>query len=324
MMNRKSEPKEFVGPLKDILSEFIAFKKGQGLNYCRPEYELSLFSKYTVEQGLTECSLPQWLLEPWCILRENETIKSQSYRVSIINQLAVYMHGHDYEVCFPHKTGKIIRRYVPYIFSPQEVARILKAADNFQLKRGSRYNYIMPVVMRMLFGCGLRISEATNLLVEDVDLEKDLLVIRESKNGKSRLIPMDRSLADVCRRYTELVDVSRQTYFFEMKNHMPPSTSTCYKLFRILLKQCGIAHEGRGKGPRLHDARHTFAVWSLKNLADQKTDLYVALPILSEYLGHHSIKETETYVRLTTSMFPDLILQISTSSNYVIPEVQHE
>jgi len=312
---------EYSGPLSEILAEFIAFKKGSGLNYDRPEFDLMAFSRFTVEHGLTGCSLPKSIVEQWCSRREGESIGGWQYRATEIRQLAVFMQANGQTVHFPQKISKQAPAYIPYIFSQEEIISIINVTDNLGLSRNSDSNHIMPILMRVLFGCGLRISEACNLLAEDVDLTKGYLYIRSGKNDKDRIVPMDASLIAICRQYYERRESTCVRYFFETKQHKPPDKSTCYKLFRRILFRCGISHGGRGKGPRLHDTRHTFAVWSLKSLVDQGLDIYTSLPILSTYLGHESVIETEKYVRLTSPMFPELSSIISASTNHVVPEV---
>ncbi|MGX8716023.1 MAG: hypothetical protein ACSW8A_09765 [Lachnospiraceae bacterium] len=77
-----------------------------------------------------------------------------------------------------------------------------------------------------------------------------------------------------------------------------------YALHRKFLSKAGIPYTGNGNGPRIHDWRHTFAVRSFKQLVDSGVDLYVALPVLSTYLGHKTIYATEKYLRLTVSIYP--------------------
>lgn len=112
-----------------------------------------------------------------------------------------------------------------------------------------------------------------------------------------------------------------------------------YSRFREILWFAGIPHQGRGKGPRVHDLRHTFAVHCLNKWVDEGRDIYTVLPILSNYLGHSSISATSHYLRLTPvqfpqivsimeeqsgliELYPDIIAKVEKSCSYVIPEVQ--
>ena len=99
------------------------------------------------------------------------------------------------------------------------------------------------------------------------------------------------------------------------------SAQTIYNRFRDVLFICGIPHRGKGKGPRLHDLRHTFAVHSLQQLAENGEDLYTVLPILSEYMGHSSVSATQYYLRLTAEVFPDIMEMVEEKFGDVYPEV---
>jgi len=135
----------------------------------------------------------------------------------------------------------------------------------------------------------------------DINLTDNFLVIKDTKNGKQRMIPISESLSSVCRDYVHHRDSlplpkSDGGYFFISLNGTACSTDAVYRWFRELLKIARIPFTGNHHGPRLHDLRHTFAVNSLAQMAECGVDLYCALPILSTYLGHQSLSATDSYV----------------------------
>lgn len=95
---------------------------------------------------------------------------------------------------------------------------------------------------------------------------------------------------------------------------------TLYGVFRRFLWAAGISHGGRGLGPRLHDVRHSHAVHCLQDWVRQGTDLTVALPYLSAYLGHSGLQQTQYYLRLTAECYPDLVAQVKRACAKIIPE----
>jgi len=111
-------------------------------------------------------------------------------------------------------------------------------------------------------------------------------------------------------------------YFFPSPYGGKYSEVTIYKLFREALWHAGISHLGRGKGPRIHDLRHTFAVNCLKRWVSDGRDLNNALPYLSAYLGHEDIRGSQRYLRLTADLFPNLTSIIENICAYVVPEVK--
>jgi len=111
----------------------------------------------------------------------------------------------------------------------------------------------------MLYGCGLRVSEALRLTVGDVNIEEGALTIRNGKFHKDLLVPMSLSLAERCRIYREAMHPLRQAErpFFPAAHGGRYSERRIYDYFRRFLWEAGISHGGRGKGPRLHDMRHS-------------------------------------------------------------------
>lgn len=109
------------------------------------------------------------------------------------------------------------------------------------------------------------------------------------------------ALKDLITQYADKIFYSLEDtgYIFTTANGKRLSGDVIYELHRKFLSKAGIPYIGNGNGPRIHDWRHTFAFRSFKQLVDSGVDLYVALPILSTYLGHKTINATEKYLRLT-------------------------
>jgi integrase len=181
----------------------------------------------------------------------------------------------------------------------------------------------MPVLFRMLYGCGLRVDEAVKLKISDVDMEGGVIRLLETKGNKERFVPMSETLSQVCASYRSVKCVADYVseYFFPATDGLHYAVCTIYERFREYLFAAGIGHSGRGKGPRLHDLRHTFSVHTLnKWIADGK-DIYVVLPILSAYLGHANINSTEEYLRLVPEAHALLTRPFEEKFGNVFPEV---
>jgi integrase/recombinase XerD len=147
--------------------------------------------------------------------------------------------------------------YTPYIFSEEEMRVIFSACDQYPVAKESPSRHlVLALIIRMLYGCGLRVSEATDLTISDVDLKEGALYIRNTKFGKERLLPMADSLTKRCREYRELVLMGKsdKAYIFPSPFGGHYSSNTIYDLFRKIMWSAGISHTG--KGPRLHDLRH--------------------------------------------------------------------
>ena len=167
----------------------------------------------------------------------------------------------------------------------------------------------MPLLFRVLYGCGLRISEALALLKNDVDLKDGILHIRHGKNDRERIVPMSATLTEECRKYAQAVhkNTVESTPFFYAKGGTPYTKSTIGKFFRGILWDVGIPYKGKQFGPRVHDLRHTFCCHNIQKWAEAGLPIYSNLLILSRYVGHTSISSTQYYLRLTAQSFPHIM-----------------
>lgn len=311
--------------LKKQMEGFISYKRAQGYKYESEKESLGRFIKFLEGFGISEDRLSKDAVLEYSNKRTHETAKNHANRVSDLRQFAIYLNEKGYQAHIPAvaKSSKHTSSFVPYIFTHDEILRIFKEVD--RLKPNCRYNSaaVYPVLFRMLYGCGLRISEALDLKVKDVDLANGVLSIKKSKYNKDRLVPMSESLNLICRIFYKKIHKNscQNDYFFKNQNGSRRSNCTVYDQFRELLWESGIPYRGRGKGPRLHDLRHVFCCHSLKEISDKQIDLYCALPVLSTYLGHSSTRATEKYLRLTEELYPDIIKRTENITSYVYPEV---
>jgi integrase len=211
--------------------------------------------------------------------------------------------------------------FTPYIFTTEEVHMLFEAADSTVANGYQRYTHVMPALLRLLYGCGTRISEALNLKCENVLLDQRRVILRKTKNSTERVLPLSESVAEAMSAYAKRWSPLPDGLFFSDENGNAVTSDAIYRSFRILLRRCKISHGGKGHGPRLHDLRHTFAAHSLASMSKSGLDLYYSLPVLSRYLGHRSLEATEHYVRLTEAMYPDIVERMNKICAGVFPEV---
>lgn len=316
--------KLFVGEFGELLDAFVENKRNLGYKYDATRENLQRFSVFTLNHNIENKVLGKQLVIEWTSKRKHESVKCWAHRNSDLRQFAIYLQNLGYDVYIPPKCRNIRpNEYIPYIFTHEEIACFLQMVDSIQPNLRSNKHARYPLLFRLLYCCGLRISEALNLKISDVDLDKGVLFIRESKFGKDRIIPMSAPLADMFVRYHALFNNNNvpEDYYFRNKDGNRLARDCVYKIYRKLLWKAGISHGGKGKGPRLHDLRHVFCVHTLAKQVKAGVDLYVALPILSTYVGHKSVTATQRYVRLTAEAYPELIEKVSKTCAYVLPEV---
>jgi integrase len=208
---------------------------------------------------------------------------------------------------------------------------IFKAADALIISRRNMNSiiFIVPTLLRVLYGTGIRIGEALSLKNTDINLSENYIVVKDAKNEKQRIIPISESLSAVCQDYLNyrskipVLQSGDSPFFISLNGSAtnPYIFSNWY--FRIVLRAAGIPYTGNHRGPRIHDIRHTAACHALAKMAESGVDLYASLPILSTYLGHQSLSATNGYVRLTAAMYPDLLKEVDMICLNVFPNIEN-
>ena len=202
------------------------------------------------------------------------------------------------------ESPKIQSTYVPYLFSDEELARIFSVADNFEAgMKVTRSALIFPILLRLLYGCGLRLGEGRSVRWKDVDLENGVVTIRESKNMKQRFVPMDASMAEILRNYRAMVQADGICGDYLFESHCNPGepfrNNTFYEWFMKTLDAAGIRyakHNNRERGPCPHSLRHCFTHKSFLKSEGEGRRFEDTAPFLAAFLGHGSPKETEAYL----------------------------
>ena len=296
--------------LAEYIEAFLQEKYACGYSYRIDTEMLYRFDRFLCENDCPNQELPRKLAEKWMAKQPHENGTNHRMRQRIINKFACYLRqcGLNAHVVNTKLTTSVKYDYVPYIFTQDEICRLLRTFDNLPFDSRSPIRHlVVPEVFRLLYGCGLRISEVLHLHIEDVNTRQGVLSIRQSKFNKDRLVPMASSCTKRLRRYVRRVHFTdSDSLFFPSPFARAYGISTFYHIFRRGLYESAIPHNGRGKGPRLHDLRHTFAVHCLERWYRQGDDLNARLPLLSVYLGHKKLSCTQHYLRLMTKVFPDI------------------
>jgi integrase len=323
---REREPQiSYVSALAPYLHQFVAEKRTLGCKFQTQAAILCPFDRFLAEQEAASPDLSKPLLEAWMRKRPHESHSTHQGRICVARQFCLFLvrRGFRPHVPDPRLLPRFARTFVPYVFSYDEIRRLLAAADQIPRDRRSPQRHLMfPFIFRLLYGCGLRIGEALHLQVKDVDAARGVLTIRKAKFCKDRLVPLAPSLAEQLRRYADAcLSASVPAEFaFPAPDGGPFNHQTIHGIFRRLLWACGISYRGRGEGPRLHDLRHTFAVHRLMAWYREGMDMGVALPILATYLGHDSLSGTQRYLQLTAEMYPDVVAALQARYGDLIPQ----
>jgi len=326
MLQLRSKPVIFESVFADDCRAFVDYKRTLGYKYKSEEWILKHFDNLSASLNHSEKVLTKNLVEEFTALKPGEAPKSRSLRASVMREFALYRRkrgGTDF-LLPPGK--QLLTQFSPYIFTTDEINRFLYVADNIASTPISPYAHIVyPLLFKVLYCCGLRISEALGLKRTDVDLNNGILLIKNSKFEKERIVTMSKSLTEACHDYAARIHTNYDyEYFFPAQDGGFIHKATVYCKYRNLLWKAGISHGGRGAGPRLHDFRHTFAVHCLNNWVKNGRDAYVLLPSLCAYLGHSHITNTEQYLRLVPEMHGTVITLSNAAFPNIIPTIPPE
>lgn len=308
----------FNSKLAPYMTGLVEQKRALGYKYNEQVKLLRRFDAFCLEQFPDESTITRDMLDIWGVKKSYEHPETLKGRVTVVSHLAAYMVSLGLNAfIFPTSECPKRPKYIPHIYSEDELHRLFRQIDccHYSPEVPNRH-LIMPVLFRILYCCGLRLGEALRLEVNDVDLTSGVLLIRESKNGNDRYVPMSEELTKRCRDYAEQVhgDDSHR-YFFPAPDGGMISEMNIYSNFRRFLYKAGISHGGKGKGPRIYDFRHTFAVHSLKRMVLAGKDLAVYHQALKTYMGHSFFKYTAYYLQLTKDMFPDIRTKVEAHYN---------
>ena len=329
-MYRHERKYKFDGPFSDVCEDYIRKNRALGYKYSLNETYLRQFDHFCIGKVKPGSLITQELFEAWVEKRPYESDRSHKIRYRVLRRFCLDLSETVPETytgyALKHSANEAYESgFAPYIFTVDEVNRVFSAADGRQYSATSPcLHIVLPVLLRLLYSCGLRLSEALTLKWRDVDLCNGTILIRDTKFDKSRKLPLSPSMLAICREYATNMEsaFSETEFFFPSNDGGEYAECTVYMRYRECLFKAGIPHGGRGKGPRLHDIRHTFAVHSMRQLAQAGQDLYVTLPILSIYLGHASLAATQKYLRLTPALFQDVTDAFERDFGEVFPKLE--
>lgn len=312
----------FQSVLAPLMDRFLQEKRACGYVYHEPFRILHRLDDFLVQQGLETLELPRGLARNWLAKKPHESASTQQQRITLVRQFSKFLLRAGYPAYVPDPTLAARKSiFVPRMLTDEELRKFFRAVDTLEpTARSPLRHLIMPEVFRLLYGCGFRVREVLNLRIRDVDLNQGIITVRQGKFRKDRLVPPALSLANRLRNYADHFENRKpDAIFFPGPNGRPFALRTVYTLFREMLLQCGIPHAGRGKGPRIHDYRHLFALHTLRRWYRNVEDLDAKLPLLATYLGHQHLSGTQRYLHLTAEIFPEITARVEAAFGEVIP-----
>lgn len=262
----------------------------------------------------------------WSDIRDTEGKAHRSRRVTAIRQLTLYMQSQGMEAYIPTRFYKK-SYYVAHVLSDEEILEFFKAADSYHPELNSvifmRLSMEYRLLFRIIYCCGLRISEARNLKNADVNLSDGSIRIVQSKGRKDRIVYLAPDLLELCIEYGSLMDAVyhiTSVWFFPARNpDRELSVCTIDLKFRQFWTKTSYA-ANCDQSPTVHSLRHSFVVKRMNLWMEGGIALNSMMPYLSKYLGHCSPDDTFYYYHQIDAAFKIVRGKDSLSSK-IIPEV---
>lgn len=289
--------------MRETVADYLTVRRALGFKLADHGWMLEDFASYLEQAGASTVTTE--LALGWAT-RTQGTESWRAARLSVVRGFARYLATIDPATEIP-PTGLLIhrKRYaVPYLYSDDEIARLLAAAAALRPPlRAVTYHTLIG----LLTVAGMRIGEALRLDRDDVDLQAGVLTIRLTKFGKSRQLPLHPSttaaLTSYERQRDELCPKPNAPSFFLSTRANRLEKSGAQHTFGVLRGRAGLERPRGSPQPRLHDLRHTFAVRTLLDWHRAGVEVQTRLPWLSTYMGH--IEPSSTYWYLTAA--PELL-----------------
>lgn len=293
------------------IEQFITYKRALGRRYDIEEKTLRLFDRYLVDHQVEHLDrVTPDLIEAFLASRPRKRPRSHNHLLCTIRRLFDWLVGQQVLDRSPVHVGpkRQISQRIPFIFDLPLARRLLELAKDLPdnpraAMRGITYHTIFAI----LYGLGLRVGEVCRLHLSDVDLDRQVLVIRKTKFYKSRLVPFGPRMATLLREYRE-ASLSRTgamcsdapVFSFTTRGEVHPGTVS--QVFHALVPRLGLEIQAGCSPPRLHDLRHSFAVGTLLRWYQNGEDPAAGLLKLATFLGHVDPSSTAVYLTMTAAL----------------------
>lgn len=308
MRSRFSDPS---GPLASHMAAFLEHKRALNRKYHVEAGVFQLLDRHLNEVGITTISeITPEILDAFFLGRPRDRPRSFNHLVGVVGRLFEWMVAHEVinrsPVTTPMRRGG--RTRLPCIFDLPTAQRLIDlAAGLADNKRAALRGPTYAAIFSLLFGLGLRVGEATRLRCRDVDQERSILTIRETKFSKSRLIPMGPRLA--CRlsafmdiRKARAGRLSPNDPVFSFVDGRPVDPGTISHTFHVLVTKLGLVIPEGTRPPTVHHLRHSFAVGRLLRWYRDDDNPATKLMKLSTFMGHVDPTSTAVYLTVTADL----------------------
>ena len=321
----------FQSPLGSGIEAFLTHKRALGCRFRTEDFTLRLLDRFLVDQRVTTLEdINAGVINAFLASRPRAAPRSYNHLLRTVARVFDWLAARDLVPRSPvcAKPRRVTRSRLPFLFDPATARRLLEVAGDLPERpttpfRGPTYRTIFA----LLYGLGLRVGEVGRLRVADVDLTRRVLVVRDTKFTKSRLVPfgprMTTVVTDYLDRRTQRVGPLIATMpVFSLRQGKAVSASTISQTFHQLLPRLALSIPEGTASPCVHCLRHSFAVGTLLRWYRRGIDPQSRLLQLSTFLGHVNPTSTAVYLTNTTELLAEASQRFERWADPLIQEVR--
>lgn len=298
-------------PVTAAIQNFISGKRALGRKFQVEEEHLRLFERFTAQRGITSLDdVTPEDIDEFLLSRPRRTARSYNHLLGAVRRLFDWhlAQGTLDRSPVTAKPRREVARRIPFLFDVMHARQLLEAAGNLAdgpnaPLRGPTYRAIFA----LLYGLGLRIGEVSRLCLKDVDMDRHVLIIRQTKFAKTRLVPFGPRIAELLERYLKLRPrgagvTSPDAPLFSFIAGKVIAPGSIRRTFHDLVKQLQLTIPPGTAHPHVHDLRHSFAVGTLLRWYRTGAQPAALLLRLSTFLGHVEPASTAVYLTITADL----------------------
>lgn len=313
--------------LSKEISSFYDFMKLSVVDHLSYRTTLYDLDSFLYNENITEKGFNADLIMRWLDTLTTSKLQTKKGKLGHLRKFSRYLSTLSIETSLP-ELPRAVNNFEPYVFTSEEMTQIFEVADDLAaIRPNSIICAEFPVLLRILYGCGMRLGEAISLKWNDIDLLRGIITVKHAKNQKQRLVPMSDELTRIIKLYREapVFAAASDGYVFKKSNGQSRTSGAYWTVFDSILCELGIKNAQTAKsgdrGPCIHSLRHTFVMHAFLKLEQNNRNFQDSVPFLSTYIGHERLTETDKYLKARHELYTDSHTAIGEYISDVFPEV---
>ncbi len=288
---------DFKSIFKEELNNFISYKRSLGYDYQKEISRLKYIDNILFRLKLKHKNITK---EIFYELTNRNEMKEANYarQYSVTKDFCKFLIYNNYKnIYYENKKFNIINNYKPVIFSDAEIDILFDTIDKYKNlhKNKKNYNlyYTYSIFFRLIYACGLRVSEGIKINIEDIDFSENTIRIVDSKRHISRIIVFSDTLKSCLINYINTLNLQKGLLFRNTRNKQL-CKNQIRKYYRNIIVKAQLNNKSH-----IHDLRHCFCNRAFNQMLEKGYDENVVIVYLYKYMGHKTITETEYYLHFT-------------------------